>query len=70
MKVSVSLPDDDIQFLDDYADRTGLGSRSAALQTAVQLLRASELGAAYEQAWDEWERSDDAELWNSTVGDT
>lgn len=70
MKVSVSLPDDDIQFLDDYADRTGLGSRSAALHTAVRLLRASELGAAYEQAWDEWAESEDAALWDSTAGDS
>lgn len=70
MKVSVSLPDDDIQFLDDYADRTGLGSRSAALHTAVRLLRASELGAAYEQAWDEWAESGDAALWDSAAGDS
>lgn len=69
MKVSVSLPDDDVEFLDDYATRPGVGSRSAALQAAVRLLRASQLRVAYEQAWDEWESTDDAALWDSPVGD-
>ena len=45
MKVSVSLPGDDVEFLDDYATKQGLDSRSAALQRAVRLLRVSELGA-------------------------
>ncbi len=47
MKVSVSLPDDDVEFLDGYAHRQGFDSRSAVLHKAVRLLRASELGAAY-----------------------
>ena len=69
MKVSVSLPDDDVEFLDGYAHRQGFDSRSAVLHKAVRLLRASELGAAYEEAWAEWERSDDAVLWDSAVAD-
>ena len=69
MKVSVSLPDDDIDFLDSYADRGGFASRSAVVHKAVRLLRASELGAAYEDAWKSWEASDDSALWDATVGD-
>lgn len=69
MKLSVSLPDEDVEYLDTYADRQGLESRSAALRKAVRLLRASELGAAYEAAWDEWAASDDAEPWSSVTGD-
>ena len=69
MKVSVSLPDDDVEFLDAYAEREGCASRSAVLHRAVRLLRASELGAAYEDAWTEWEASDDATLWETTAGD-
>ncbi len=69
MKVSVSLPDDDIRFLDDYARRQGVTSRSAALQRAVGLLRASGLGAAYEVAWDEWKAGGDAELWDAASAD-
>ncbi len=69
MKVSVSLPDEDVEYLDTYATRQGLDSRSAAVHKAVRLLRASELGSAYEAAWEEWATGDDAELWSSVAGD-
>ena len=69
MKVSVSLPDEDVEFLDDYAVAQGIPSRSAALHKAVRLLRASELGPDYEAAWAEWSASDDEQLWESTAGD-
>jgi Arc/MetJ-type ribon-helix-helix transcriptional regulator len=69
MKVSVSLPDEDVEFLDTYARAQGFASRSAALHKAVRLLRASELDGAYEQAWEEWEHSGDAEAWHATSGD-
>lgn len=69
MKVSVSLPDADVEYLDDYVRTQGLESRSAALQKAVRLLRASELGAAYEDAWTEWAESEDGELWNAVSAD-
>lgn len=65
----MSLPDDDVTYLDDYARSRGLGSRSAALQRAVRLLRASELGAAYEDAWAEWDRGGDAEAWDEAAAD-
>ena len=35
MKVSVSLPDEDVEYLDAYAETQGLGSRSAALLKAA-----------------------------------
>jgi Arc/MetJ-type ribon-helix-helix transcriptional regulator len=63
MKVSVSLPDDDVAFLDRYADEHREGSRSAALQRAIRLLRASELQDAYRDAWREWSESGDADDW-------
>ncbi len=69
MKVSVSLPDDDVAFLDAYAEKQRIASRSAAVQRAVELLRASELGPAYEEAWSEWADGDDGELWESATGD-
>ena len=69
MKVSVSLPGEDIQFLDAYTREQGLDSRSAALHKAVRLLRASELGGAYEAAWGEWTADGEAEPWESTVAD-
>jgi antitoxin MazE9 len=69
MKVSVSLPDEDLEFLDRYAAKEGIGSRSAALHRAVDLLRAAELGPAYEQAWAEWADDDAGDAWDSTAGD-
>lgn len=69
MKVSVSLPGEDVQFLDDYVTERGLESRSAALQQAVRLLRTGELGAAYEAAWDEWAADADNAAWDEAVGD-
>jgi Arc/MetJ-type ribon-helix-helix transcriptional regulator len=69
MKLSVSLPDDDVEFLDDYAAAQGIGSRSAALRKAVRLLRASQLGPAYEDAWAEWAHGSDAEPWEPTASD-
>jgi len=69
MKVSLSIPEVDVEFLDTYAHDHGIASRSAAVQRAIGLLRASELGDAYELAWQEWEESGEAELWESTVAD-
>ena len=69
MKVSVSIPDDDVRFLDDYARVQGLDSRSAAVHRAVRLLRTSELAGAYESAWDEWSSSSDAPAWDATRAD-
>jgi Arc/MetJ-type ribon-helix-helix transcriptional regulator len=69
MKLSVSLPDDDVEYLDEYARAQRLESRSAALHKAVRLLRASELGSAYEDAWTEWAESADDQLWGAVVDD-
>jgi Arc/MetJ-type ribon-helix-helix transcriptional regulator len=69
MKVSVSLPGEDVQFLDAYAKEQGLESRSAALHRAVRLLRTAELGGSYQAAWQEWTAEGEAELWESTIAD-
>jgi Arc/MetJ-type ribon-helix-helix transcriptional regulator len=69
MKMSVSLPDEDVEFLDRYSREHRLGSRSAALGKAVRLLRASQLGSSYAAAWREWEESGEADVWEPTVSD-
>lgn len=69
MKVSVSLPEDDVEFLDSYARVQGIESRSAALHKAVGLLRATQLADAYEEAWDSWAASDDADAWGAVIAD-
>ena len=69
MKISVSLPDEDVEFLDQYARSIAAGSRSAVVQRAIRLLRATELGSAYAQAWEEWATGGDADAWDAVVGD-
>lgn len=69
MKLSVSLPDEDVALLDEYARTSGLPSRSAAVRHAIQLLRHADLEQDYAAAWDEWETSGDLALWESTTAD-
>jgi Arc/MetJ-type ribon-helix-helix transcriptional regulator len=69
MKVSVSLPDDDVTFLDEYAANAGTTSRSAVIHQAIGLLRSASLEEAYATAWDEWETGGEAALWESTTAD-
>lgn len=69
MKLSVSLPEEDVEFLDAHARGQGYDSRSAVLRKAVRLLRASELGGAYEDAWREWSESGEADVWDDATAD-
>lgn len=63
-KISVSLPDADVAFLDALA-----GTRSAAVAAGVRLLRERELEAQYADAYREWEESGEAAAWDVTAGD-
>jgi Arc/MetJ-type ribon-helix-helix transcriptional regulator len=69
MKLSVSLPDGDVEYLDTYARTRGHKSRSAALHQAIRTLRVAELGDYYEDAWKTWESDGEAGAWDSTTGD-
>jgi Arc/MetJ-type ribon-helix-helix transcriptional regulator len=69
MKLSVSLPDEDVEFLDRYARSQGYESRSAVVHRAVRLLQSAELGSDYLEAWEEWSGSKVADEWEPTVGD-
>ena len=69
MKLSISLPEEDIAALDRYARAAGISSRSAAIQRAIRLLAQPELDDAYAAAWQEWEASGDAAAWEETSAD-
>jgi Arc/MetJ-type ribon-helix-helix transcriptional regulator len=69
MKLSVSLPDEDIDFLDGYAHEHGIQTRSAAVHEAMRLLRASQLESASDAAWQEWTRAGDGQAWNVPTRD-
>ena len=68
MKLSVSLPEEDVAFVDDYVERTGEPSRSSAIQRAIGLLRAAELEDEYVSAFDEVDRAE-TEAWERASGD-
>ena len=56
-KLSVSLSEEDVATLDEYARTAGLKSRSAVVQRAIRLLVAPDLEDDYEAAWEEWQLS-------------
>ncbi|GAA2882253.1 hypothetical protein Acy02nite_78500 [Actinoplanes cyaneus] len=64
MKISVSLPDEDVRFLDEQGT-----NRSATLHEAVALLRDRQLAEQYAEAFTEWNGSADADLWDATTND-
>lgn len=69
MKLSVSLTEEDVALLDEYARSSGLASRSAALQHAVRLLRHPDLEQDYASAWQEWAASGEQARWDESVAD-
>ncbi len=69
MKLSISLPEEDVAVLDEYARTSGLKSRSAVIRCALVLLRQPELEQDYAAAWDEWESSGEQAAWEGTAAD-
>jgi Arc/MetJ-type ribon-helix-helix transcriptional regulator len=69
MKLSVSLPDEDVAVLDEFARASGLKSRSAAVQRAIRMLRLPDLEQDYGAAWQEWQSSGEEAAWDGTVDD-
>lgn len=69
MKLSISLPDEDVAALDEYALASGLRSRSAVVQHAIRRLHHPDLEQDYAAAWDEWESSGEQAAWETTTAD-
>jgi Arc/MetJ-type ribon-helix-helix transcriptional regulator len=69
MKISVSLPEEDIRFIDEYGAQANVSSRSAVIHEAVTVLRSASMEAAYTAAWDEWAGDEDAAGWETTSSD-
>ena len=69
MKLSISLPDEDVEFLDVFADRAGMHSRSAVVQQAIGMLKAADLADDYERAFDEWHDTGEGAVWDTALGD-
>lgn len=69
MKLSISLSEDDVAVVDAFVEHSGLPSRSAAIQKAVQMLRYPTLEEDYAQAWEDWSNGDDGAAWEPASGD-
>ena len=65
----MSIPEEDVEFLDNYVKSRRVASRSAALQRAIRLLRASELTDAYAGAFAEWSDDPDSDAWDTATAD-
>lgn len=68
MKVSISLPDEDLAFVDAETMAGHFESRSAVVLAAIRLLRDRAHVDSYAAAWDEWDAAGD-EIWDSASGD-
>ena len=68
-KISISVSENDVALLDEYARSSGLRSRSAAIQHAIRLLRHANLEHDYASAWGEWEEAGEQAAWDVVVGD-
>lgn len=62
-KLSVSLPDELVGFVENYRKKRGL-NRSQVFEEAVKLLRSRELEAAYREANAEIDKE-----WENTIAD-
>lgn len=65
MKLSVSLPDVECEFLDKCVEQGLYPSRSAIVLRALRLLRSADLGKMYSDAFDEWDESDEGADWDA-----
>ena len=65
MKLSVSLPDDECEFLDQCVADGLYPSRSAVLLRALRLLKSADLGKMYAEAFEDWDLRDEGKLWDA-----
>jgi Arc/MetJ-type ribon-helix-helix transcriptional regulator len=69
VRIDADLPDEDVRSLDAHASETGLGTRSAVLHAAVQLLRATRAADDYDAAWTDPVEASERAVWDVTVAD-
>ncbi|MEU9055238.1 ribbon-helix-helix domain-containing protein [Streptomyces sp. NPDC048384] len=69
MKISVSLPQEDVAFVDEYVAKKSADSRSAVIHDAIELLRRAHLEQEYTEAFAEWDGGEDAGFWDQFSGD-
>jgi Arc/MetJ-type ribon-helix-helix transcriptional regulator len=60
LRVSASLPVEDVKFLDTFRRAKGFRSRSSMLHLAIYMLQRAQLTSSYEASWAEWKDSPDS----------
>ena len=68
-KLSISLEEPLVAFLGKYQATHSVRSKSEVIAEAVRLLRERELEKQYAAAFEEWEASGEADLWEAVSGD-
>ena len=68
-KISLSLPLDDVLFLNEQTSSGRYPTRSAVVANAIKIMRSQELTDSYVTAFDEWATSGEAALWDATSAD-
>ncbi len=69
MKLSISLSEKDIAFIDKQIAENGELSRSAVIRKAVELLRDAEIERLYAEYYGEWWDEEESALWDVILAD-
>jgi len=69
VKISTTVTEFDLAFLEKYTAQHGLPSRAAGFHAAIKALRELELQQQYLEADEEWYTSGEAEVWECVSGD-
>lgn len=69
MELTISLPFEDVEFIDKYAAVNSVPGRSGVLQRALRMLKEAELEKQYEAAMDEWFHTGENDLWDGVAAD-
>jgi len=69
VKVSLSLTDDDVRFLDERSRGGGYASRSAVVADAIRAMRMADVVDMYVEDFKAWEESGEARLWDLAASD-
>ncbi|CAN5230699.1 hypothetical protein BH09ACT1_BH09ACT1_06310 [soil metagenome] len=69
MKLSISLHDDDVAFVDEQTHAGVFPSRSAVVHAAIALLRDRQHVDSYAAAWDEWDAAGEESAWDVASAD-
>lgn len=69
MKVSISLSEEDLAYLDAETEAGTFPSRSAVVAAAIGAYRNRDLVTAYLEAFREWDAAGEDEAWARVLGD-